>query len=182
MQPLTRTLLACLSLSAAMPCMAATPATRDINACELLTSAEITAVIGAKVDDGRREDLGSQPDGSYASACIWMIRSDTTPRGRRFVILSAMQWPAGSDRAGTYLQSFRDSAEQGILPARPSPRQFGDEALWWGDGLAVRQGDFSFGISVFMPDAAANQPQRTSVLEEKLAPLVLSRIKSRAGR
>lgn len=155
----------------------------DINACELLTSAQIATAIGVNVDDGRRQDLGRQADGSYASACIWMIRGESPAarRGRRFVILSAMQWPAGRNMADRYLQSFRDSAAKGVIASQPSPRKYGDEALWWGDGLAVRKDDISFGISVFLPDAPSNQPRRTSVLEEKLAPLILRSIERRAA-
>lgn len=151
----------------------------EINACELLTSAEISAAIGLPVDNGRRQDEGMSRDGQYSSSCIWMIEPGKQPeqnapaRGRRFVILNAMQWPAGRDMARQFLQAFHESADKGILPSKPSPRKFGDEALWWGDGLAVRKGDVSFGISVFMPQR--NVP-RTSAMEEKLAPHVLRRL------
>jgi hypothetical protein len=158
---------------------AAAAAPLEINACELLTPAEITAAIGLPVDNGRRQDEGMARDGQYSSSCIWMIEPGKPPdvskpgRGRRFVILNAMQWPRGKGMAKQFLKSFRDSADQGIIASKPSPRKFGDEALWWGDGLAVVDGDVSFGISVFMP-----QPNvaRTSALEEKLAPHVLRRV------
>ena len=151
----------------------------EINACELLTAAEIGAALGLPVGEGRRRDEGLSRDGQYSSSCIWMIQPGKPPersapaRGRRFVILNPMQWRAGRGMAKKFLQAFHDSADKGILANQPSPRKFGDEALWWGDGLAVRRGDVSFGISVFMPQR--NVP-RTSAMEEKLAPHVLRRL------
>jgi hypothetical protein len=175
-----RSLIAGLLLCTALSNVVCAAGVNEINTCHLLTSEEIAAAIGAKVKEGERRDEGWQADGSYSSACIWMVESGSNPspnpRARRFVILHAMQWPVGREMAGKYLQSFRKSAEQGVIRSAPTPRNFGDEALWWGDGLAVRKGDVSFGVSVFMPDAASNQPARTSVLEEKLAPLILRRI------
>ncbi|HEY6644826.1 hypothetical protein [Povalibacter sp.] len=183
MSAMIRTLFAglCLSLPLTSGVLAAdAPA---INACELLSAAEITSAIGVSVTEGRRRDDGRQADGSYSSACLWMIqaRPPADPRARRFVILNVMQWPEGRDMSRRYLQAFRDSAEQGVIPSKPSPRKFGDESLWWGDGLAVRKGDVSFGVSVFMPDAPSNQPVRTSVLEEKLVPIILRKVERRAA-
>jgi hypothetical protein len=185
MRATIRTLLACpLLLGLAVSAQAAS---MEINACELLTPAEISSVIGVAVDGGRRQDEGLQADGSYSSTCIWMVEPGQKPdgaapaRGRRFVILNAMQWPHGRNMAGKFLQAFRDSADKGVIASKPSPRKYGDEALWWGDGLAVRKGDVSFGVSVFIPDAPANQPVRTSSLEEKLAPLILRRVDKRAA-
>ncbi len=153
----------------------------------LLTATEISRAIGLPVDGGRRQDEGLQADGQYSSSCIWMIEPAKKPDrsaplgGRRFVILNAQQWPAGRNLAGKFLQAFRDSAEQGVIASKPSPRKFGDEALWWGDGLAVRKGDVSFGVSVFMPSASANKAARTSALEEKLVPHILRRVEQRAA-
>jgi hypothetical protein len=148
----------------------------EIDACELLTPTEISAAIGLPVDQGRRQDEGMSRDGQYSSSCIWMIEPGKP--GRRFVILNAQQWPAGRDLAKKFLQAFHESADKGIIASKPSPRKFGDEALWWGDGLAVRRGDVSFGISVFMPrpDVA-----RTSAMEEKLAPHVLRRLDKKSA-
>lgn len=185
---MARSMAALVLLLASLFAQARSPATSgsmEINACALLTSAEITRVIGIAVDGGRRQDEGVQSDGSYSSSCIWMIEPNPVPDpgaklgGRRFVILNAMQWPHGRDMAKKFLQAFRDSSEKGVIPARPSPRRFGDEALWWGDGLAVRKGDVSFGISVFMPSA---NTARTSAMEEKLAPIILRRVDERAAR
>jgi hypothetical protein len=160
----------------------AASADRIIDACSLLSSAEISKSIGVTVDSGHRHDEGMQPDGSYSSTCMWQIEENVKlplpGRGHRFVILSAIQWPAGRGLAHTYLQAFHNAAENGDIPHKPKPRRFGDEALWWGDGLAVRKGDLSFGISVFMP--RANSP-RSSVLEERLAPHILRNIDERVG-
>ncbi|WP_129782255.1 hypothetical protein [Peristeroidobacter soli] len=173
-----------LVATVAMAIFSAAPAAEpppplEINACELLTSAEISAAIGLPVDSGRRQDEGMSRDGQYSSTCFWTIEPGKAPdqtapaRGRRFVILNAQRWPAGRDMARKFLQAFHESADKGVIANKPQPRKFGDEALWWGDGLAVRKGDVSFGLSVFMPkrDAA-----RTSALEEKLAPHVLRRL------
>lgn len=151
----------------------------EINACELLTSAEISAAVGLPVDEGRRQDEGMSRDGQYSSSCFWTIEPGKPPdatapaRGRRFVILNVQRWPAGRNMARRFLQAFEDSADKGIIANRPEPRQFGDEALWWGDELAVRRGDVSFGISVFMPQRGV---PRTSAMEEKLAPHILRRL------
>ncbi len=172
-----RTLLA----AALMTMFSAAPSaesTLEINACELLTPAEISAAIGLPVDKGRREDEGMARDGQYSSTCFWTIEPGKAPdqtapaRGRRFVILNAQRWPA-PEMAKKFLEAFHESADKGVIASKPVPRKFGDEALWWGDGLAVRKGDVSFGISVFMPKRGE---ARTSVLEEKLAPHVLRRV------
>lgn len=151
----------------------------EINACELLTSGEITAAIGLPVDKGSRKDEGMSKDGQYSSTCFWTIEPGKTPdanapgRGHRFVILNVQRWPAGKDMAKKFLEAFHDSADKGIIPNKPAPRKYGDEALWWGDGLAVRRGDVSFGLSVYMPQRDA---PNTGAAEEKLAPHVLKRL------
>ena len=151
----------------------------EINACELLTPAEISAALGLPVDKGRRQDEGISRDGQYSSTCFWTIEPGKAPdqsapgRGRRFVILNAHRWPAGQGMAKKFLDAFQESADQGVIANQPVPRKFGDDALWWGDGLAVRKGDVSFGISVFMPKRGE---ARTSAMEEKLAPHILKRL------
>ncbi len=161
------------------------PAALQIDACSLLLPVEITHVIGLPVDPGVRHDFGLVTNRSYSSSCIWEVRTPTLAPadadkplgGKSFVILSAMQWPPGSGLARSFLESFRSASADGTIAGKPSPRKFGDEALWWGDGLAVRKGDFSFGISVFLPGASAAPPRGT--LEERLAPLILQRLEPR---
>lgn len=156
----------------------------QIDACTLLSAAEISKAIGFPVDKGARKDDGYQADGSYSSACVWVIQQGKAVKpdplaplnGKSFVILNATQWPAGSGLSRTFLQAFHDAAAQGVIPAKPAPRDFGDEALWWGDGLAVRKGDVSFGVSVFMP---GSKPKVPGKLEEQLAPHILQRLDKR---
>jgi hypothetical protein len=148
----------------------------SIDACALLREAEIEDVVGQSVGAAERSDSGHEPNGAYSSTCLWPIgRDDASPAAprRQFVILNAMRWPAASGLAVTFLEAFRDAAARGELPAQPEARDFGDEALWWGDGLAVRKGDVSFGISVIVADARANAP---GAIEEKLVPRILQRL------
>lgn len=163
------------------------PGPDAMDACALLRRSEIARVIGAPVGAPAREDAGVQSNGSYSSTCVWVIETPapkatdaTAPLGgRSFVILNVMQWPRGSHLAHTFLDSFREAAKSGDIPNKTTPRNFGDEALWWGDGLAVRaDDDVSFGISVFFPGARLNH---RGILEERLAPHILRRLQKRAG-
>jgi hypothetical protein len=153
----------------------------EINACTLLTDAEISRVVGFPVAKGIRQDEGPQKNRSYSSACVWVVGGEEdiaeNPNaplgGRSFVILNAMQWPRGSGLARTFLEAFHSAAAHGEIASKPAPRDFGDEALWWGDGLAVRVDDVSFGLSVFIPARKSPQPGQ---FEEQLAPFVLKRL------
>lgn len=172
-----RVLLATIALSLASAAVATPPA---IDACSLLRVADIERVIGVPVEAGQRRDAGLENNGAWSSSCLWMVQA---PAGepeagaagarRGFVILNAMQWPVGSGRAREFLDAFREAAEQGVLPRAPVARHFGDEALWWGDGLAVRRQDVSFGLSVHLPRAPQQVP---GGLEARLAPLVLAQV------
>ena len=158
-----------------------------IDACALLLPSEISQVIGLTVGTGLRKDAGLEPNSSYSSACLWIIKLEeaapadpTAPLGgKSFVILNAMQWPIGSGLARTFLEAFREAAINGEIPGTPIPREFGDEALWWGDGLAVRRRDVSFGISVYIPTLITKQ---AGVFEEQLAPYILRRLDERLRR
>lgn len=152
-----------------------------IDACTLLQPAQIASVIGQPVEPGVPQDAGAESNGAWSSSCIWGLTAERDlPRnpkaplgGRSFVILNAMQWPVGSGRAHEFLDSFREAAAEGVLASAPSPRKLGDEALWWGDGLAVRKHDASFGLSVHLPKTP---PKDRGVWEERLAPLVLAQL------
>jgi len=154
----------------------------QINACALLLPAEIEQVIGHQVARGTRDDAVMTANGSYSSTCVWEVdpKSPGNPDpsapmgGKRFVMLLALRWPSGSGLAHTFLDSFRKAAADGTIPGKPLSRNFGDEALQWGDGLAVRKGDVSFGLSVFLQ--RAGRPRASQRLEERLAPLILHRL------
>lgn len=159
-----------------------------INACALLTDDEVSAVVGAKVTPGERRDDGEvggkgdyAPPGTYSSTCFWQFHADASgvddPNlpmgGRRFAILNAMAWPAGGGDAVKFLQSFRDAFKDEIIPSDPVAVDVGDEGLWWGDGVAARKGDRSFGISVFLQNGdKASQRQ----MEETLARKIVQRL------
>lgn len=178
----SRTLMggALAGLTACLMAAQAFAADQQINACDLLEPAEVTKALGHKVGNGERRDQGMQNNGAYSSSCIWTIEdknATTDPSkpfgGRSFVILNVMQWPTGSDQARTFLDSFRQAADHGVIPSQPDSRKFGDEALWWGDGLAVVKDHRSFGLSVFMPGLQVKKPGE---IEEKMAPHVLRRM------
>jgi hypothetical protein len=159
-----------------------------INACALLSDAEVTAAVGAPVNKGERRDEGDvggkgnyAPAGTYSSTCIWQFQLDahfesdpTLPMGgKRFAILNAMVWPKNED-AASFLQSFRDAFKHDIIPSDPVVvTGMGDEALWWGDGTAVRKGKISIGMSVFLQNGD-KESQR--VMEEQLARKILPRL------
>jgi hypothetical protein len=172
-----------LEASSAAPALAGAPSL-EINACSLLLPAEISQVIGLPVEAGTRQDSGLEPSSAYSSTCLWKVKLENPPPadptaplgGQSFVILHAMQWPAGSGLARTFLEDFRTAAAEGDIPRQPVARELGDEALWWGDGLAVRQGDVSFGISVFVPGLKSKS---AGGFEEQLAPAILGRLKRR---
>ncbi len=167
-----------------------TPAAKvePINACALLSSREIGAVLQRKVEAAERNDAGYVGDGPYSSACVWKIPlqpSDAAPEvdqsapdraaaplgGRHFVILNALRWPKGM--AHQFLDEFYAAGERGDIPRKPVPRKIGDDALWWGDGVAVRKGDVSFGVSVFVEGVSLDESRR---IEEALARKVLRKI------
>jgi hypothetical protein len=158
--------------------------TSQIDACSLLQPAEISKALALPVNAGVRRDAGLESTGAYSSSCVWTIERGTADAvdpdkplgGRSFVILNAMQWPRGSGDAKKFLEAFHAAAANGDIPNQPSVRRFGDEALWWGDGLAVRKRDVSFGLSVFMPGAIQ---ERRGSYEEQLAPHVLRRLDER---
>ncbi len=159
-----------------------------INACALLSQEEVAAAVGAAVTKGERRDDGDvggkggyAPAGTYSSTCIWQFQLDThfdaDPNlpmgGKRFAILNAMVWPKTEDASG-FLQSFRDAFKQDIIPNDPiAIKSMGDEALWWGDGTAVRKGKISIGMSVFL-QGGEKEDQRK--MEEELARKILPRV------
>ncbi len=172
--------------SAAKEAPAKTAPVQAINACSLLEREEIAKVIDLPVKAGVRKDEGLVTNGAYSSACVWEVDVENPNRdnpeapmgGKSFVILNAMRWPAGL--AHTFLDEFRQAEINHDIPGKTSPRKFGDDALWWGDGLAVYKGDVSFGLSVFLPPSDKRPPK--GVFEERLAPQILRRLDPHPAR
>jgi len=157
----------------------------SVDACALLSPATVSEATGFPANAGIRRDSGYESNGAYSSTCVWLLERDGSDTGhsgslggRSYVILNVMRWPDGSGLADSFLQAFREAAAAGEIPSMPTPRDFGDAALWWGDGLAVRSGDVSFGLSVVMPGAESSQPGE---LEGRLAPAILQGLELPAG-
>jgi hypothetical protein len=157
-----------------------------VDACALLSDKEVAATLNLGVAPADRRDDGKLDDrpgyeGSYSSTCVWRVEADKNKAsvdqpmaGMRFAILNAITWPKGSGKAASYLQSFHDAAEHNVIPMKPiSLKGIGDDAVWWGDGVASRVGDVSFGISVFLQngDKVAQRP-----MEEALARKIAGRL------
>jgi hypothetical protein len=167
------------------PAHKATP----INACTLLSASEVSQVIGIPVDGGARNDEGWVDNDSihsaYSSTCLWRATADRSAAdpslpagGASFAILNVFSWPAGSQEAGSFLQKFRDAAENNLIPSKPVPLKIGDEALWWGDGVAVKSGHVAFGISVHLVNGRPKERQMEETLGAKLVGRVAQLVRS----
>lgn len=158
-------------------------AAAGIDACALLQPQEIAQILGRSTSEGVRSDAGLESNGAWSSSCIWVLDAPRAApaqplqlRGRSFVILNAMRWPAGSSQARSFLESFHEAKAAGVLAAPLVPKKVGDEALWWGDGLAVVRRNISFGISVRLVSERKAVP---GTYEEELAKHVLRRVDAR---
>jgi hypothetical protein len=159
------------------------PKVAELDACSLIAPAAVTAVTGGTIDKSERNDSGETNEGGgYSSTCIWKI--DGLPKvpakegapepfgGAPFAMLNTIVWPAGSGLAKKYVNDFRDAAKQNLIDATPIPVKAGDDALFWGDGVAVAKGDISFGVSVHVgTDKKAEQ-----AMEEALAKKIVSKL------
>jgi hypothetical protein len=158
-----------------------------IDPCTLLTSAEISAVVGRQVETGKALDNGVTRDGARSTTCLWSAplahgaEPDPHQRlgGRGFVILNVMKWPRGPSDARKFLDSFNEAFKKKDIASKPIAVNVGaDDALWWGDGVAGRKGGVSFGISVAqMGDKAAREPRA-----ESLARLLVKRLPDPSSR
>ncbi|MCB2106611.1 MAG: hypothetical protein KDE14_02870 [Rhodobacteraceae bacterium] len=164
--------------------VAAAQENAPVNACDYLNADEVTAVVGFPVDAGERHDEGyvggpRDPDGgTYSSTCLWRVSADrgaNNPEaplgGARFVILNVMSWPDEA-AAGSFLRSFHDAAADHVIPMKPVVLEIGDESLWWGDGVAVRKGHVSFGVSVRLIGLKVEE----RAMQERLAARIVARI------
>ena len=159
---------------------AAIPQAPEVNSCLLLTDRQVSGVLNMKVDPGVREDSGRLDgagyEGSYSSTCTWRVSADrdahdpTRPLGgASFAILTIISWPAANNGPANFLQSFRDAAQAHVITTTPVPLQIGDDALWWGDGVAARKGKFSFGISIHLLDGRSKERRMEELLAAKIA-------------
>ena len=79
--------------------------------------------------------------------CIWRI-ADSEGRPSHFAILNAMVWPSGDSKTGMFFTVVsRCCSRGGDRSHSHSLHHLGDEALWWGDCVAVRTNNASFGQS-----------------------------------
>ncbi len=171
-----------LLLSVSARGMSATRSPQAIDACTLLTTSELSTLLGMPVEAGTRHDAGLTPQGAYSSTCIWKVHNarllahdpNASLGGADFAILDVFSWPSSSG-AETVLQSFRDAGEKHLIPMRTVDLDIGDDSLWWGDGVAVRAGAVSFGVSVVLNSADRDKRR---VWEEFLAKTILARIHS----
>ena len=147
---------AALMLAGLLPALGARADVPESNACTLIAKEEVAKVVGGTVETAERKDDGKTEDGAYSSTCVWKVtglapmaaKPDAPFGGAAFAMLNTITWPAGSGMAKKYLEDFRDAAKQELIDMTPVAVQAGDEALWWGDGVAFRRGDVSFGVSV----------------------------------
>lgn len=155
---------------------------QPIDACTLLTRSELSTLLGMPVEAGVRHDDGLTSEGAYSSTCIWKVRnerllkhdSNASLAGADFAILDVFSWSSRRS-AETFLQSFKTAAERNLIPMHPVALDIGDDGIWWGDGVAVRRGAVSFGISVVLHSADRDKRR---AWEESLAEDILARIHS----
>lgn len=162
--------------------ISATRGPQPIDACMLLTTSELSTLLGMPVQAGVRHDAGLTSQGAYSSTCIWRVRNERLSThdpnaslgGADFAILDVFSWSSPAS-AETFLQSFRAAAKSNLIPTHPVALDIGDDSLWWGDGVAVRRGAVSLGISVVLHSADRDKRR---VWEESLAKEILARLHS----
>lgn len=168
---------AILSLALGLPGGAGAAQPAPIDACKLLTPEDIAAVTGKTVGAPIPNGGGSTEEGSYSSTCVWKIPGDAGAgtaaidaplQGANYAMLNAWSWVPSSDGAHKFLQDFRDAAKDDLIDMTPVPVEVGDEALYWGDGVAVRKGNVSFGISVHLIGGKPTEQSMETALARKI--------------
>lgn len=148
---------------------------KEVDACSLLSVDDIAAAVGSKVDEGARSDDGVGADGGYSSTCMWRIprRPDTDisakPGPGSYAILNVRSWPSGDAGPKAYIADFRHASDTKLIDFKPEPVKVGDEGLWWGDGVAVRKGRVSFGVSVHFVNGRPEERGLEEALAKKIA-------------
>src|SRR5579872_2029541 len=166
-----------LILLALLSIQAGSVQSSPVNACTFLQDSTVAEALGLPMAPGIRDDSGPVSKGPYAapgaysSTCLWKVKGDPVKEAG-YAILNVIRWPTGPADAHKFLKSFWDAARSGDIEQQPVPLKIADEALWWGDGVAVRKGAVSFGISVHLP---GRRPEER-VLEEKLAREIVARM------
>jgi hypothetical protein len=183
---MTRSLAGVALLAAALssgPSLKAADPEHPLSACTLLSTEDVAAVVGAKVEPGEPNDSGAVEGGGFSSTCLWKVAGAAVPSaagsdapfgGARFAMLNTITWPKGSGKAAKYLADFYQAAKDNLIDNEPVPLKVGDDALWWGDGVAVRKGDISFGVSTH---TGSGKPEERA-MEEALARKVAERLGS----
>lgn len=147
--------LALLLPGGALPASAAdTPA--DIDACPLLTAAEVGTAFDETVEAAEQEPMGGGAGRGRQTLCFW------TPEGGALgatVSLAVWSWPPGHPGAAGSIEAMAAAA----TPGRPAPEAvaIGDEAVWDGDRLHVRLGSIVFTLAASrnaLDDAANARP------------------------
>ena len=155
---------------------------RLVDACTLLQTEEIAAVLGVKIEPGKQ---GHSTEGSATSgrlsSCSWESADDPAQtdavaalKDKRYVNLMVWTWPAGSNGASNYMDGMRTAANQNDVP-QPSEVAIGDDALYFpSQGLHVRKQDANFTLSV----TGLKQSDQTEIgkLHEALAKHVIERL------
>jgi hypothetical protein len=96
---------------------------------------------------------------------------------RHLLIINVMRWP-DTRQPRRFLQAFDTAAaDHTIDHAIVRLHDIGEEALWWGDGVAMRIGHLSFGVSTLN---MASTPQARQQIAEQLARLIAHRTKARS--
>jgi hypothetical protein len=138
-----------------------------IDACGLLDADRVGAAIGVPVQPGAEgRSAGGGENEGVLSTCNWQAPDDT-PR-LPTVTLMVWSWPAGGKGAQSYIQSFRDAAEQYPDLPKPEPVTMGDEAIWVGNGLQARKNDASISVTVSGIDEDKAKPAVMALAREVL--------------
>jgi hypothetical protein len=177
--------VAALMLAGLTPVGGAHADVPESNACTLIAKEDVAKIVGGTVETAERNDDGKTEDGAYSSTCVWKVtglpalpaKPNAPFGGAAFAMLNTITWPAGSGMAKKYLEDFRDAAKQDLIDQTPVPVQAGDEALWWGDGVAFRRGDVSFGVSVH----AGTDKKQEQALETALAKKIVANFDGKQG-
>lgn len=160
--------LAVLIVVAAAPSAIAAPPT---DACPLLTSAEITAVVGVSVA------AGTHITPTYLKSCQWEPPGGATVQlGSVLLALeSAASWDSGKAMLQTVTDSPNDNTKKGGITMTPASG-IGDDAYYSSVGnytkLIVKKGDASFQIVI--TSSAPIEKKRD--MEKALASKVLSKL------